>query len=149
MRRSLNCTGPLLTGLLILIVLGAHPTFATPWNQPQGKQGRSLVLGGIQPCSGLPPQRVRARPRYAAGTVSVLAGRLSWGPWRHGTRALIYPRHIVAQQTVRVNAMYRFALLPGHYVLTARLPHANVRPFVQIVVREGTTVHADIPNMCM
>jgi hypothetical protein len=62
---------------------------------------------------------------------------------------LIFPKHVVAKETVRANTMYHFALFPGQYVLTARLPHSDVRPFVQIVVREGITVHSDITNMCL
>jgi hypothetical protein len=92
---------------------------------------------------------VHGLPHYAAGTVTVLRGQARWGKWNHGVRHLILPREVVARATVGVNKMYRFALVPGHYVLVAHLPHGNVRPYTQILVKEGVTLHADIPNMCM
>jgi hypothetical protein len=67
---------------------------------------------------------------------------------QYGPARSIFPSHAVAKETARVNSMYRFALGPGHYVLAARFPHSNVRPFVQITVEAGKTIHADIPNMC-
>jgi hypothetical protein len=84
-----------------------------------------------------------------AGTVFVLEGHVTWGRWRLGFRPLNFPRHVVAKETVRANTMYRFVLFPGQYVLTARLPNSDVNPFVQIEVKEGIAVHADIPNMCL
>jgi hypothetical protein len=128
--------------VIVLALLGLLAgSLSTP---VQAKVGKSLVVGGIEPCSGLPPSMVKNLPRYAAGTVVVLAGRITRS--RRGGFSL--PRRVVARETVKVNTRYRFALFPGHYVLIARMPHANVRPFVEITVREGMTVRADIPNMC-
>jgi hypothetical protein len=134
--------------VLALAVLSSGSAFAGRESAVSPKIGRSLVVGGIEPCSGLPPRMVHGLPRFAAGTVVVLQGRERWGHLPHGPRRLILPKHVVAEQTVKVNRTYRFALFPGYYVLTARLPHSTERPFTQIVVKEGVTTHANIPNMC-
>jgi hypothetical protein len=127
---------------LVLTLLGLLP--AVPVGRAEAKVGKSVVVGGIRPCSGLPPRMVKNLPDYVAGTVFVLKGRMI----RTKQGGLSFPKQVVTRQTVGVNATYRFALFPGHYVLTAHLPHSNVRPFVQITVREGITTHADVPNMC-
>lgn len=50
----------------------------------------------------------------APGIILVLQGHMTWGPWRRGYRPAIFPSHVVAKETVRINSMYRFVLLPGH-----------------------------------
>lgn len=137
------------TGLFALVAPIVSVILALSTTPADAKVGRVVVTGGIRPCSGLPPRMGRGLPRYAAGTVLVLRGRLAWRKDRRGIRTLILPHHVVARETVKVNHLYRFALPPGSYVLTARLPHADERPFVQIRVKEGVDIHADIPNMCM
>jgi hypothetical protein len=124
----------------VLIILSTMTVAA--WNAADAKVGKGFVVGGIAPCTGL-FKNVKL-PRYAAGTVSLLNGPMSRTPegaWR-------LPKHVVAKQTVRVNGTYRFAVVPGHYVLAARLAHSNAGGFLRVNVREGVTVHANIPNTC-
>ncbi len=134
--------------ICVLTVVCFAVTFSGVRAGAEAKVGKVIVTGGIVPCSGLPPSMVHGLPRYAAGTVAVLQGKLRWEKWSNGVRHLIFPRHVVAKATVKVNQKYRFLLGPGPYVLTARLPRSNVRPFVQIDVPEGKDMHVNIPNMC-
>lgn len=117
-----------------------------PGRVTEARVGKSFVVGDIMPCTGLFPGASKnlKLPRYAAGTVFVLKGPMRRTP--EGGWSL--PKHVVAKQTVRVNATYRFAVFPGHYVLAARLAHSNAEGFLHVTVREGVTVHAVIPNSC-
>jgi len=113
---------------------------------PNPPPNEGLVVGGIIPCAALgPPTGVQ----YAAGTVTVLEGVLTWRTTGPGTSVVVFPQTVAARQTVLTNASYRFALAPGDYVLQAQFPPpANVTPFVSVTVRAGTTEQVDIPNMC-
>jgi hypothetical protein len=109
--------------------------------------GEGLVVGGIIPCAALGPP---AGVQYAAGTVTVLEGVVTWRTVGPGTSAAVFPRIVEAQQTVTTNASYQFALAPGNYVFQAHFPPpANAIPFVSVTVRSGVTQHVDIPNMCI
>lgn len=105
------------------------------------------VTGGIQPCQALPAP---GAPEYAAGTVTVLQGAISWrstGAW--DVRPGAAPR-VVAQQQVPVDWRYSFSLKPGDEVLQAHyLPPAEIAPTVSITLHAGETLHADIPNQCI
>ncbi len=101
------------------------------------------VTGGIIPCSGI---LVPSGPHYAAGTVTVLKGQIVGG----GTGRLVMPTTAVARQSVATDAMYRFVLEPGPYVLQAQFPPpSNVLPFASVTVHAGDELHVDIPNMCV
>jgi hypothetical protein len=108
--------------------------------------GLGLVVGGVEPCSGLPPL---PGEQFAAATVSVLEGtvtRQSTGP---GSWTLVLPSVVSAQESVARNALYRFSLAPGDYVLVAHFPPpANVVPVVSVTVTAGTTATVNIPNSC-
>lgn len=111
-----------------------------------GSAGDGVVFGGIAPCAGLVPSLTPNLPTYAAGTVTVFAGKLiqpKSGP-------PLFPTTIVAKETVKANELYRFVLRPGDYVLQGQFPPpSNVLPFRSVTVVSGVTIEADIPNMCM
>jgi uncharacterized membrane protein len=93
--------------------------------------------------------------RYAAGVVDVLKGRLTWRATSPGNQQVVFPTSVVAEQSVTANGVYRFVLSPGSYVLRAHYGAsvtangAPLTPWKQIVLMSGTTVKADIPNMCI
>ncbi len=112
--------------------------------------GKVVVIGGIAPCIGAAPVHGAPRgTRYAAGTVTVLRGKLTWKRLGRGNRTMIFPTHVVGRASVGENRTYRFVLAPGQYVLRARLSHSNVASFAQVILKRGTVVHVDIPNMCI
>ncbi|MGO8687139.1 MAG: hypothetical protein ACLQT7_08155 [Candidatus Dormibacteria bacterium] len=106
-----------------------------------------VVSGGIQPCSAL---AIAHEPRYAPGTVTVLrgeVGRRSTGP---GSWSTVLPTQVVASQQVGLDATYTFALRPGAYVVVGRQAGlANAPRWIEVTVRAGQTVDADIPNDCI
>jgi hypothetical protein len=103
---------------------------------------KAIVIGGIVPCEG---RVIQGGPRYAAGTVTVLAGQVE----RHGSHWIL-PKRVEAKARVATNARYRFVLPPGAYMLRARFPPpANVHPFMQVTLKAGTVVYSNIPNMCL
>jgi len=112
--------------------------------QPLGRQVTTgTVTGGITPCSGI---LVPSGPHYAAGTVTVLKGQIVAG----SAGRLVIPTTVVARQSVTTNAMYRFVLEPGPYVLQAQFsPPSNILPFARVTVHAGDDLHVDIPNMCI
>jgi uncharacterized membrane protein len=94
----------------------------------------------------LPP----GTPQYAAGVVEVLKGQLAWRTTAPGTQQVVFPASVVAEQRVATNGLYRFVLSPGSYVLRAHYARpVNFTPFKEVVLTNGATVRADIPNMCM
>jgi hypothetical protein len=130
------------TSILLALLLGASAC-----GSPNPPPGEGLVVGGIMPCAALGPP---AGVQYAAGTVMVLEGVVTWRTTGPGTSVAVFPKIVEAQQTVMTNASYQFALPPGDYVFQAHFPPpANVSPFVSVAVRSGVTKHVDIPNMCM
>jgi len=141
-RRSAGATSWACT--LLAFLLGVS---ASACGSPNPPPGEGLVVGGIIPCAALgPPPGVQ----YAAGTVTVLEGVVTWRTIGPGTSAAVFPHTVEAQQTVTTNASYEFALAPGDYVFQANFPPpANVRPFVSVTVRSGVTKHVDIPNTCI
>jgi hypothetical protein len=130
--------------ILLALLLGVS---ASACGSPSPPPGEGLVVGGIIPCAALgPPPGVQ----YAAGTVTVLEGVVTWRTTGPGTSVVVFPETVEAQQTVSTNASYQFALAPGDYVFQAHFPPpANVTPFVSVTVRGGITKYVDIPNMCM
>ena len=109
--------------------------------------GKGVVSGGIAPCQGI---ILPDSPRYAAGTVTVLSGRVTWRRLDQASSVAVLPRTVVAHVTLATNGTYQFVLDPGWYVLQAHyLPPAGVAPYVTVRVRSGTTSNIDIPNECM
>jgi hypothetical protein len=120
---------------LAIVLLGALSGCAS--------SNTGTVTGGIEPCSGL-----GGGPRYAAGTVTVLQGTVGWRTV-DGSTVDVFPTTDVTQQTVGTNSTYSFSLQPGQYVLQARFSTpSDIVPWVQVTVRSGETVHADIVNSC-
>jgi opacity protein-like surface antigen len=123
--------------LLALALLGALSGCAS--------SSTGSVTGGIDPCSGL---GIATTPRYVAGTVTVLKGTVGWQDV-NGSATDVFPTIVVAQQEMGVNGRYDFTLAPGEYVLRARFSVASdVTPWVQVTVRTGQALHADITNAC-
>jgi hypothetical protein len=105
-----------------------------------------VITGGIIPCQGIV---MPGGPRYAAGTVTVFDGRLTWRSIGSGSSVAVFPTSVVARQVVGLNQTYVFALIPGDYVLQATFaPPANVHPFTSAAVTAGTATEVDIPNQC-
>lgn len=120
---------------------GPRPTL-TPTASNTG-----AVAGGIEPCEGI---AIPGGPRFAAGTVTVLAGNTKLKRLRGGVYHVVLPKRVVARQTVSRNHTYHFRLAPGRYVLRARYAgSSNVHPFVKVKVTAGAFVQANVPNMCM
>ena len=141
-RRSAGATSRTCALLALLLVVSASAC-----GSPNPPPGEGLVVGGIIPCAALGPP---AGVQYAAGTVTVLEGVVTWRTVEPGTSAAVFPHIVEAQQTVTTNASYQFALAPGDYVFQAHFaPPANVSPFVSVTLQSGVTKHVDIPNMCM
>lgn len=127
-------------------------------NSPNVAPGVAVVTGGIAPCSGI---SYPTDPKYAAGTVRVPRGQVTWTDVGPGASAVIFPTDVAARANVGVNGTYRFVLVPGHYVLVATLPAPanpqpmtglpppNAQPFTEVTVHGGSTVQAGIPNMCL
>jgi hypothetical protein len=139
-----SARGGSLASALLALLVAVSATACGPPNPPPGE---GLVVGGIIPCAALgPPSGVQ----YAAGTVTVLEGVMTWRTTGPGTSVAVFPTNVEARQTVGTNAPYQFALGPGDYVLRAHFPPpANVSPFVSVTVRSGVTNYVNIPNMCM
>jgi hypothetical protein len=106
-----------------------------------------VVSGGIIPCQGIV---ISNGPQYAAGTVTVLKGQVTWKSTVEGNYVGVFPTGVVDQLSVAPNATYRFALEPGRYVLEARFPSpSNAAPYIDITVQPGDDVWVDIPNECI
>jgi hypothetical protein len=109
--------------------------------------GRAVVTGGIIPCAGIPDPN---GPYYAAGTVTVLRGQVSWQNEGPGYFADVLPTRVVAGERVAANGTYLFVLEPGEYVLEAQFPPpSNVLPYTAVTVNAGDNLRVDIPNMCL
>jgi hypothetical protein len=120
----------LLAAALLFLSLAA---FAVP-------DVKGVVTGGIIPCAGI---YVPGSPHYAAGTVTVLKGHVSWKSAEQGYTAMVFPSQVVAQQRVDTNTTYRFVLEPGPYVLQAG------NAFASVSLQPSDDLFADIPNMCI
>jgi len=99
-----------------LVVLSAcsssHPEIATGRSPVGAASVDGVVFGGIEPCSALPPSLTPNLATYAAGLVTVFAGRL----YQPSQGEPIFPSTFVAQESVHANQLYRFVLKPGSYV---------------------------------
>jgi hypothetical protein len=99
---------------------------------------RAVVSGGIIRCTALGEDG----PRYAAGIVTVLKGRVTWrksaGPAEYD---MVLPTTVVEREAVR--GTYRFDLAPGQYVLESGVSYASV------TLDPGDDLHVDIQNMCI
>jgi hypothetical protein len=126
--------------LALMAACGANPAV---------HQGTGVVTGGIMPCSGLAPSMDPNLPHYAAGTVTVLKGKVTWQTTGPGVKQAVFPTTVVASERVSTNQRYSFTLAPGDYVLRARfLSPGNVVPWTSLTVQGGRTVRRDVPNMC-
>jgi hypothetical protein len=107
---------------------------------------RGVVSGGIRPCDALGNPDL---PHYAAGTVTVLKGQVTWQSGQGGPSYVdVLPTTVVAQETVPTNGMYRFDLQPGSYVLEAA-PSGGYGPYTTVTVNAGDELVVDIPNTCI
>lgn len=125
---------------------GGFSNFGMPTLAPPS--GMGVVVGGIDPCEGI---YIPSGPRYAAGTVTVLRGVVTWQNVGPGVTKAVLPATVVAKQAVKENSSYRFTLGPGSYVLLGRYAAegSNAGPFVQIQIRAGAYDLVDIPDLCM
>lgn len=105
---------------------------------------RGVVSGGIRPCDALGRPDL---PHYAAGTVTVLEGQVTWRS-SQGTPSYVdvLPTTVVAHESVPTDGMYRFDLDPGRYVLEAA-PAGAYGPYA--TVSAGDDLLVDIPNVCI
>ncbi len=104
------------------------------------------VSGGIQPCAAI---TLSGEPHYAAGTVSVLAGQVTWRSLGAGSWQARLPTRVVVSERVGVDATYSFTLVPGRYVLAGYQAGEEGSPrWVEVTVHNGETVDQDIPNTC-
>lgn len=111
-----------------LLLSGCQPGGeASPVASPTA--GYAVIVGGIEPCSGLPPPTPMV---FAAGTVIVMGG---------GTE--------VASTHVTKGSQYRFTLLPGAYVLFGQDDRGGPQSWVDVTLKVGQVVHQDIPDRCM
>ena len=153
---------------LVLCTLAACSPSARPprtSTSPTIATGVAVVTGGISPCRAIPFPN---GPRYAAGTVTVLRGQITWTSIGGGDSQPILPTDVADRAEVGVNGTYRFVLAPGHYVLVATFappsngppvsrvlvngvaqPASTPEPFVEVTARAGSTVEAGIPNVCI
>lgn len=111
--------------------------------------GNGVVVGGLEPCSGLPMSN--GPLRYAAGTVTVLQGHVTWGATGTTQEVATFPRTAVAREEVGPNGIYLFLLGAGDYVLEGQYKgaSASVTPWVEASVSPGSIAHVDVPNMCI
>jgi hypothetical protein len=132
--RSFGSARSRVTGLLAAaLALLSSAAFVVP-------DVKGIVTGGIIPCAGIP---IPDSPHYAAGTVTVLKGQVSWKSAEQGFTAMVFPSNVVAQQRVDTNTTYRFVLEPGQYVLQAG------NAFTTATLQPSDDLFVDIPNMCI
>ena len=107
---------------------------------------RGVVSGGIKSCDALGNPDL---PHYAAGSVTVLKGQVTWRS-SQGTPTYVdvLPSTVVAQEGIPTNGMYRFDLEPGSYVLEAA-PPGSYGPYSTVRISAGDDVVVDIPNTCI
>ena len=106
-----------------------------------------VVSGGIEPCQAI---LFPGGPTYAAGTVTVLRGAVSWRSTGPGSSQVVFPVSVAALAIVATNTTYRFVLAPGEYVFRAAFPPpVKPTPWISITVQSGSAQHVDIPNMCI
>jgi hypothetical protein len=138
-------------GIAVIGTGCASPTPLRPGHVERAT-GEGSVVGGIDPCFGIPPSP--SEPTYVAGTVTVYRGRVTWKPDRPGSFVAVLPSARVAEQTVATNATYRFVLEAGSYVLQAHYAGARfaspnaVVPFIGVMVSPGRVSAQSIPNEC-
>ena len=87
------------------------------------------VVGGIYPCSAVPPS-ISVPPKRVAGTVDVFTP---------GSSAAF------AEGSVAAGGTYSFNLPPGRYVLVAHWAGSNVSPpMVNVIVVSGEAIRQDL-----
>ncbi len=113
----------------------APPSGASVLPSPSGN---GVITGGITGCS---PRMANYTPHYVAGTVTVFKGQV--------TTTGVVPTTAVAQESVGMNATYRFVVDPGQYVLQAQLSSpsdvAIYTSAISVTVRSGDDLRVDIP----
>jgi hypothetical protein len=108
---------------------------------------RGVVSGGIRPCDALGNTNL---PHYAAGTVTVLKGQVTWRSSQGEPNYVdVLPTTVVVQgKSIPTNGMYRFDLDPGRYVLEAA-PPGSYGPYSTVTLNAGDDLLVDIPNTCI
>lgn len=111
-------------------------------SEPPSPSETGVITGGIIGCSP-PMAAANYTPHYVAGTVTVFKGQV--------TTTGGVPTTAVAQESVGMNATYRFVLDPGQYVLQAQLSSpsdvAIYTSATSATVRSGDDLRVDIPNI--
>jgi hypothetical protein len=102
----------------------------------------ATVSGGIVQCSGIWDPTA---PRYAAGTVTVLKGQVTWKSAASPDLVPVLPTTVVATERVGPDSTYFFVLEPGRYVLQARYSAPiEVALFSEVTVQPGDDVSLDL-----
>ena len=88
-------------------------------------------------------------PGYAAGTVVVLRGTVTWKPVSTGVTKSVFPTETVTAAVTPKGDEYRFILSPGPYVLVAYYATPAPMSWVSVSVAAGHTTRQDIPDRCL
>jgi hypothetical protein len=139
-------------GILIgRAVTGTHAAGAVRPRPAVAAAGTGIVTGHLAACFGLAPS-AGSWP-VTPGTVVVLRGTLTWKPDGPGTEQLVFPKGpVVTSEHISNNydQTFRFALLPGQYVLAGRYGAGpGFATFRQVTVTAGAVIQVDLPNLCM
>jgi hypothetical protein len=131
-------------------IIGSHGSAQTRPRPAGAAAGAGIVTGHLAACFGIAPTNGR---RITPGTVVALRGQITWKPTAPGTWMLVYPKGpAVASQHISNNydQTFRFALPPGHYVITGRYGNGpgSVTTFREVTVTAGANLRVDLPNVC-
>ena len=131
-------------------IIGSHGSAQTRPRPAGAAAGAGIVTGHLAACFGIAPTNGR---RTTPGTVVALRGQITWKPTAPGTWMLVYPKGpAVASQHISNNydQTFRFALLPGHYVIAGRYGDGpgSATTFREVTVTAGANLRVDLPNSC-
>ncbi len=136
-------------GLIGRVTIGSHRAVQARPRPAALAAGTGIVTGHLAACFGI--RTANGHP-IAPGTVVVLRGHITWKPIAAGTWMIVYPKGpAVASRHISDNydQTFRFALPPGPYVLAGQYDHGSgYGTFREVTVTAGTSLRADLPNLC-
>jgi hypothetical protein len=66
-----------------------------------------------------------------------------------GGEAQVLPTDVAARQHVNENEAFRFALVPGRYVIMAAYDDSGgMQTFLDVDLQPGATLHRNLPDVC-